>query len=110
MSRWLSKVSFVATDYRSLVNVLTSASLSAYFGDHVPIHHIPGSLTSAVHDTELTVDTIKDTLSAFGYPQTSVIYDNSSVLTRFEQYVLKVAESSNRSAGMHQLRCPTFAN
>ena len=87
--RWLNKVSFVATDYRSLVKILTRPSLSLLFGDRVLIHPLRDTFKSKSYVMELTAENIGSTLTAFGY--------NEGNFSQLDQFVGEVERASKRS-------------
>ena len=87
--RWLNKVSFVATDYRSLVKILTRPSLSLLFGDRVLIHPLRDTFKSKSYVMELTAENIESTLTAFGY--------NEGNFSQLDQFVGEVERASKRS-------------
>ena len=89
MSRWLNKFTFVATDYRSLVKILTRPSLSLLFGDRVLIHPLHDTFKSKSYVTELAAEGIESTLAALGY--------NEDNFKQLDQFVGEVEIASKRS-------------
>lgn len=69
MAKWFRKVSFVITDYRNLVTILTKPALSAMFGDHVAIHSIDNEppREDLQVATKFEVDNILATFDSLGF-------------------------------------------
>ena len=101
MFRWLTKISFVAAEYQTIVNVLTTPTLSALFGDSVPIRRLNNASKTKSYVKALAADDIKETLSLFGHTRDNFGNDKDGP-DQFDAFVAEIqAAASKRAPVIH---------
>ncbi|EIW58739.1 uncharacterized protein TRAVEDRAFT_65024 [Trametes versicolor FP-101664 SS1] len=89
MAKWLKKVSFVIAEYRSLLKILTTPSLSALFGDHVVIHSVVNRPPRRAFVTNLEIGNITTTFDDLGF--------NARNFKNIQDLVVEVAHLANHT-------------